>query len=279
MRKASASRKIATAIGLILLSMVFLLPYAWMIGSSFKPTSELFQYVSPVSWKTFIPLDPTLGNFAKLIGMGFIRNVANTLLLSAVTVFGCIFICASLAYIFSRFEFPGRKVFYGLCVFTMMVPFEARMIPTFLVVENIGLVDTFTGLWLPWIFDAFTIMLFTNHFAAIPADLHNAALIDGCPHVKIFYKVMLPNIGPALISGGLIKFFFSWDSYVWPLIILRKPDWQVLGVAIANLFTDQRVEWELVFAGSLVSTLPVLIIFIFLQRYYVAGMLSGSVKE
>ena len=153
------------------------------------------------------------------------------------------------------------------------------MIPTFLVVENIGLVDTFTGLWLPWIFDAFTIMLFTNHFAAIPADLHNAALIDGCPHVKIFYKVMLPNIGPALISGGLIKFFFSWDSYVWPLIILRKPDWQVLGVAIANLFTDQRVEWELVFAGSLVSTLPVLIIFIFLQRYYVAGMLSGSVKE
>ena len=212
MRKVSASRKIATAIGLILLSMVFLLPYAWMIGSSFKPTSELFQYVSPVSWKTFIPLDPTLGNFAKLIGMGFIRNVANTLLLSAVTVFGCIFICASLAYIFSRFEFPGRKVFYGLCVFTMMVPFEARMIPTFLVVENIGLVDTFTGLWLPWIFDAFTIMLFTNHFAAIPADLHNAALIDGCPHVKIFYKVMLPNIGPALISGGLIKFFFSWDS-------------------------------------------------------------------
>lgn len=266
-------------LGLILLSLVFLLPYFWMLGSAFKPRSELFAYVNPVSWKTFIPLSPTWDNFRQLFAMDFQRNVFNTLLLSVVTVIGSMFICSSMAYVFSRFEFPGRKIIYAVVVFTMMVPFEARMIPSFLVVQNLGLGDTFTALWLPWLVDAFQIMLFTNHFESIPGDLHNAAVIDGCPHWKIFYKIMLPNIVPALISGGLIKFFFAWDSYVWPLIILRKPTWQVLGVAIANLFTDQRIAWELVFASSLLSTIPVLLLFLFLQKYYVAGMTSGGVKE
>lgn len=271
--------RVFAAIGLLLLSLVFLLPYFWMLGSAFKPRSELFAYVNPVSWRTFVPLSPTWDNFRQLFAMNFQRNVFNSLLLSIVTVVGSMFICSSMAYIFSRFEFPGRKAIYAVVVFTMMVPFEARMIPSFLVVQNLGLGDTFTALWLPWLVDAFQIMLFTNHFEAIPADLHNAAVIDGCPHWKIFYKILLPNIVPALISGGLIKFFFAWDSYVWPLIILRKPTWQVLGVAIANLFTDQRIAWELVFASSLLSTIPVLLLFLFLQKYYVAGMTSGGVKE
>ncbi|AEV28368.1 ABC-type sugar transport system, permease component [Sphaerochaeta pleomorpha str. Grapes] len=266
-------------IGLSLLCLLFLLPYLWMIGSAFKARSEMFAYIFPVSWKTFIPLDPTLENFRTLVEMDFLRNVYNSLLLSAVTVLGSLFVCSSMSYIFARFTFKGAKALYAIVIFTMMVPFEARMIPTFLVVQNLGLGDTFTALWLPWLVDAFQIMLFTNHFSQIPSDLHNAAVIDGCPHYKIFYLVMLPNIVPALISGGLIKFFFAWDSYVWPLIILRRPDWQVLGVAIANLFTDQSIAWELVFASSLVSTVPVLILFLLLQKYYIAGMTSGSVKE
>jgi ABC-type glycerol-3-phosphate transport system permease component len=113
----------------------------------------------------------------------------------------------------------------------------------------------------------------------VPFDLYNAAVIDGCPHAKIFWKIMLPNIGPALISGGLIKFFFAWDAYEWPLIILRSPRWQVIGVAIANLFTDQNIAWELVFAAALLSTVPVVVLFFFLQKQYIAGMTSGGVKE
>lgn len=272
-------KNIFIVLGLVILSLVFLIPYIWMIGSAFKPASEIFRYVTPISWKTFIPLEPTFENFIAIFEMGFLRNLFNSLLLSLVTVIGSIFICSSLAFIFSRFEFPGRRMIYAIFIFTMMIPFEARMIPTFLVVQNIGLGDTFSGLWLPWLVDSFQIMLFTTHFNAIPEDLHNSAVVDGCPHWKVYYKILLPNITPAIISGGLIKFFFAWDSYVWPLIILRKPTWQVLGVAIANLFTDQRVAWEQVFASSLLSTLPVLIIFIFLQKYYVTGMISGGVKE
>ena len=262
------------------LCMVFLLPYLWMVGSAFKSRSELFSYVFPVSWKTFIPVEPTWDNFTRLLTtLGFGRNIANTLLLAVITVAGSVLVCSMTAYILALIDFPGRRIVFFLIMFTMMVPFEARMIPSFLVVQNLGLANTFTALWLPWIADAFLVFLFTNHFSELPIDLYHAAIIDGCPHWRVYWSVMLPNIGPALISGGLIKFFFAWDSYVWPLIVLRSQKWQVIGVAIANLFTDQDIEWESIFAGSLLSTIPVIILFFMLQKYYVAGMTSGGVKE
>ena len=183
------------------------------------------------------------------------------------------------AFALSLLDFPGRRLAFFVIMFTMMVPFEARMLPTFLVVQDIGLSNTFTALYLPWLADAFLIFLFSNHFAEIPFDLYHAAVIDGCPHTRIYSKIMLPNITPALVSGALIKFFFAWDSYVWPLIILRNNRFQILGVAIANLFTDQSIAWELIFSSALLSTVPVVIIFILLQRYYIAGMTSGGIKE
>ena len=267
-------------IGLLLLVTIFLLPYLWMLGSAFKSRSELFSYVLPVSWKTFIPVSPTLNNFYRLLfELGFARTIGNTILLSVITVFGTVLFCSMTAFALAMLEFPGRKILFFLIMFTMMVPFEARMLPTFLIVQDLGLSNTFTALYLPWFADAFLIFLFTNHFSELPFDLYHAAVIDGCPHTRIFSKIMLPNITPALVSGGLIKFFFAWDSYVWPLIILRTDRWQVIGVAIANLFTDQSVAWELIFSGSLLSTIPVVFLFILLQRYYIAGMTSGGIKE
>ncbi len=274
------TKKILAVTGLAMLAAVFLLPYLWMLGSAFKSRSELFSYVLPVSWKTFIPVHPTLDNFSVLLfKLGFLRTILNTLLLSAVTVFGSVVLCSMTAFALSMLEFPGRKIIFFLIMFTMMVPFEARMLPTFLVVQDVGLSNTFTALYLPWLSDAFLIFLFSNHFSEIPFDLYHAAVIDGCPHTRIYDRIMLPNILPALISGGLIKFFFAWDSYVWPLIILRTDKWQVLGVSIANLFTDQSIAWELIFSGSLLSTIPVVALFILLQRYYIAGMTSGGIKE
>ncbi|WP_320129858.1 carbohydrate ABC transporter permease [uncultured Sphaerochaeta sp.] len=273
-------KKALFSLFLIFLATVFLLPYLWMVGSAFKTRSELFSYILPLSWKTFVPLHPTLDNFSKLLfELGFGRTIANTLLLSAITVLGSVILCSMTAFALSMTEFPGRKIVFFLIMFTMMVPFEARMLPTFLVVQDIHLSNTFTALYLPWLADAFLIFLFTGHFSEIPFDLYNAAVIDGCPHTQIYWRIMLPNIGPALISGGLIKFFFAWDSYVWPLIILRSDKWQVIGVAIANLFTDQSIAWELIFSSALLSTLPVVLLFILLQPYYVAGMTSGGLKE
>ena len=279
-RMLRASAGILGFMALFLLAGVFLIPYAWMLGSAFKPRSELFTYVLPVGWKTFIPLRPTLANFGKLlVELGFLRNIGNTLLLSVITVGGSVLLSAMAGYILALVEFPGRRLALFLMLFTTMVPFEARMLPTFLVVQGLGLANTFPALFLPWLADAFLILLFRNHFSELPGDLYSAAVIDGCPHWKIFWKVMLPNVAPALISGGLVKFFFAWDSYVWPLVVLRSPKWQVIGVAVANLFTDQSVAWELIFASSVLSTIPVALIFFALQRYYIAGMLSGGVKE
>jgi len=273
-------KKTLVVLSLALLAGVFLLPYLWMLGSAFKSRSELFSYVLPVSWKTFIPVKPTLDNFTTLLfELGFTRTILNTLGLSAITVLGSVLLCSMAAFALSLLDFPGRKLAFFVIMFTMMVPFEARMLPTFLVVQDIGLSNTFTALYLPWLADAFLIFLFSNHFAEIPFDLYHAAVIDGCPHTRIYSKIMLPNITPALVSGALIKFFFAWDSYVWPLIILRNNRFQVLGVAIANLFTDQSIAWELIFSSALLSTVPVVIIFILLQRYYIAGMTSGGIKE
>lgn len=273
-------KKTLVVLSLALLVGVFLLPYLWMLGSAFKSRSELFSYVLPVSWKTFIPVKPTLDNFTTLLfELGFTRTILNTLGLSAITVLGSVLLCSMAAFALSLLDFPGRRLAFFVIMFTMMVPFEARMLPTFLVVQDIGLSNTFTALYLPWLADAFLIFLFSNHFAEIPFDLYHAAVIDGCPHTRIYSKIMLPNITPALVSGALIKFFFAWDSYVWPLIILRNNRFQVLGVAIANLFTDQSIAWELIFSSALLSTVPVVIIFILLQRYYIAGMTSGGIKE
>lgn len=273
-------KKTLVVLSLALLAGVFLLPYLWMLGSAFKSRSELFSYVLPVSWKTFIPVKPTLDNFTTLLfELGFTRTILNTLGLSAITVLGSVLLCSMAAFSLSLLDFPGRRLAFFVIMFTMMVPFEARMLPTFLVVQDIGLSNTFTALYLPWLADAFLIFLFSNHFAEIPFDLYHAAVIDGCPHTRIYSKIMLPNITPALVSGALIKFFFAWDSYVWPLIILRNNRFQVLGVAIANLFTDQSIAWELIFSSALLSTVPVVIIFILLQRYYIAGMTSGGIKE
>ncbi len=273
------SLKLFSFIGLGVLAIIFLLPYAWMLGSAFKTRTELFTYVIPMSWKTFIPLAPTMENFTRLIiDLKFYRNIFNSLLLAAATVSTTMIFCSMTAFVLSMLDFPGRKVIFTLIMFTMLVPFEARMIPTFLVVQGLGMSDTFIALFLPWVADAFLIFLFSNHFAEIPYDLYHAAIIDGCSHKRVFWSVMFPNILPALISGGLIKFFLAWDAYVWPLIIIRNEKKQVISVAIANLFTDQSVEWELIFSSAVLSTIPVVILFLFLQRYYIAGMTSSGIK-
>lgn len=131
---------------------------------------------------------------------------------------------------------------------------------------------------LPWVVDAFFIFLFRQQFRSLPDELQEAAVMDGASYFKIYWKIMLPNIRPALISAGFIKFTFAWDSYLWPVISVTDESKSVLPVAIAKLFTDEDVLWELVFAGSFVATVPVIVLFLFLQRNYVEGVASAGLK-
>lgn len=278
-KRSSAGITIIRFLGLLILVVVFMGPYVWMISSAFKPREEIFLYLNPVSWRTFIPLNPTLSNIQELwVELEFWRPILNSLGIALTTVTIAILINSMIAFALSRLKFLGREFLFVLVLSTLLIPFEAIMVPMFLVVQKIGLDDTFPGIFLPWVADAFIIFLLRQHFMELPDDLQDAAIIDGCTPFQIYWKIFLPNIKPALISAGFIKFMYSWDAYIWPLIITRDPKKSVVAIAIARLFTDQDILWEYVFAGSFMATIPIILLFLFLQRYYIQGIATTGLK-
>jgi len=278
-RYRSLFRFIIKWLGLTILILIFTGPYIWMVSSAFKPREEIFRYISPISWRTFVPLEPTFENIQRLlVELEFWRPILNSLGIAIATVTISLFINSMIAFALSRLKFPGRDFLFILVLATLLIPFEAIMVPMFLVVQNIGLDDTYFGIFLPWVADAFIIFLLRQHFVEIPDDLQDAAIIDGCTPFQIFWKVFLPNIRPALVSAGFIKFIYSWDAYIWPLIVTRDPDKAVVAIAIARLFTDQDILWEFVFAGSFLATIPIVLLFLFLQRYYVQGIATTGIR-
>lgn len=267
-------------VSIFILIVFFFGPYLWMAASAFKSRAEIFQYVSPVTWRTFVPLNPTLENFyTLLVQEGFWRPFLNSIMIAIATVCITVFISSMIAFALARMEFAGRQLVFVIILSTLLIPFEAIMVPMFLVIQNLGLDNTYLGIFIPWVADAFIIFLLRQHFLGIPSDLQDAALMDGCSYFQVYWKVMLPNIRPALVSAAFIKFIYSWDAYIWPLIITRDPKKEVITVAIAKLFTDQDIVWELIFAASFLVTIPVAILFIFLQRYYVQGIATTGIRE
>jgi ABC-type glycerol-3-phosphate transport system permease component len=262
-----------------LLVSIFATPYIWMIGSTFKPREELFRYIYPVSWRTFVPLNPTFENLRTLfVEIEFARPLINTAGIAITAVFLSILICSMIGFVLAWIEFPGRELLFFAILATMLIVFEAKLVPLFLIMQQLNLNNTYISIILPWIADAFFIFLFRQHFKSIPKELMEAAIIDGCSYFRVYWNIMLPNIVPALISAAFIKFIFTWDSYIWPLITITDESKQVVSVAIAKLFADEEVLWELVFAGSFVATIPIILLFFFLQRYYIEGVASTGLK-
>jgi ABC-type glycerol-3-phosphate transport system permease component len=278
-RSAARWRVLARGLALAVLTLVFTVPYLWMAASAFRPRAEIFASIHPLSWRTFVPLSPTLENFARLLGeRGFGLALANSLAIALVTVALSLLVNSLLGFVFARLRFPGREALFVITLSTMLIPFEAIMVSMFLVVQRLGLYDTYTAILLPWVSDAFLIFLFRQHFRDLPDELQDAAVMDGCSPFRLYWNVLLPNLKPALVSAAFIKFIWSWDAYIWPLIVTRDPRKTVVSVAIAQLFTDQNVLWELIFAGSFLATIPLVALFVFLQRYYVQGVVTSGLK-
>jgi multiple sugar transport system permease protein len=266
---------------LILLALVFLVPFIWMVGSSFKTQTEIFQYVTPLSWRTFIPQEFTWTNYLRLLELRpypITRYLGNSLFVAVSVTVLSLAINTLAAYAFARLDFPGRTLLFGLFLSTVMVPFEVLAIPLYLQVRAMGWVDTYQGLIIPWVASPLGIFLLRQFFLQIPRDLEDAAMIDGCSHFGAFWHVILPNVTPALIAFALIRFQASWDAFLWPLIIAPSPEMRVIQVAIASFVTEAYTAWDLTFAATTLATLPVIIMFIFLQRYYVQGMMMSGIK-
>ncbi len=263
------------------LAVLFLIPYLWMILSSVKPQIEIFKYVYPLSWRTFIPETFTLDAYRELfhlVPFPFSRYFLNSVFVATSVTILSLAVNALAAYAFARLEFPGRGILFGIFLSTMIVPFEVLAIPLYMQVRWFGWVNTYQALIIPWVANPLGIFLLRQFFQEIPKELEEAARIDGCSYAGAFRRIVLPNSIPALVAFALIRFQASWDAFIWPLIAAPAAEKRVIQVAIASFVTEVQTRWDLTFAASTMATIPIIVVFLVLQRYYVQGVIMSGLK-
>lgn len=250
-------------------------PFVWMILGSFKTTVELRQV--PPTW---IPEKPTLDNYRDLFDrLDFVRYFFNSAVVAAAVTAGNLLFCSMLGYALAKLEFPGKRAVFALVLGTLMVPGIVTFMPLFVIVANIGLVNTHAGLIVPFLAGAFGVFLMRQFIAGLPDALLDAARIDGAGDYYIFFRIILPLCGPALATLGVLTFLGSWNSFLWPLVVSSTEDMYTLPVAIA-LFAigQQTTNLGLLMAGAVIVVLPVLVLFIVLQRYFTQGIAMTGIK-
>jgi ABC-type glycerol-3-phosphate transport system permease component len=274
------ARVVSTTVILVVIVAAFLGPYVWMFASGFKTQASIFSDVVPISWKTFIPVDATVRNVVELFTE---RNIGGAMLNSALVaggqVLGALAVCCPAAYALTRITFPGRNVIFALILATFMLPSEALAVPLFQLVATLGLQDTLVGVGIPWIASAFGLFLLRQGFEGVPRELDEAARLDGAGHWRIFWSVILPNVRADLVTFVLTIFLFSWNGFLWPLIAIQTPEKQLVQVAIAQSVSPGELpNWGLSFAGASVATIPLLVMFVFLQRLLIPGLARTGLK-
>lgn len=266
---------------LSLFALFFVVPFLWMFLASFKPQLEIFQYIYPLNWKTFIPQTWTLENFQGLMQLEpypFTHYILNSLFVAVAVTLSSLVVNSMAAYAFAKLNFPGQNVLFAIFLSTTIIPFEVIAIPLYLEMKAFSWVNTYEALIVPWIANAMGIFLLRQFFAEIPRDLIEAAQIDGCSHLTAFRRIVLPNAVPAMITFALIRFQASWDAFFWPLIVAPSPEKRVVQVAIASFATEAQTRWGLTFAATTLATLPIIVAFVLLQRYYVQGVMTSGMK-
>jgi len=281
-RSSNVRRKVDTGLKYLVLTAVallFLFPYLWMFGASFRPVQEIFENVYPLSWRTIFPAHFTLANYQSLFTEEpFGRYLFNTLFVAGTVTVLDLFVNSLAAYAFARISFPGRDVLFVGLLATIIIPFEAIMIPLYLIVRSFGWIDTYLALIVPSAARIFSVFLLRQFMLGIPRDLEDAARIDGCRHWGIYRHVILPLSAPALISLGILTFQEHWDSFTWPLIATNHPKYRLVQVAIATFSQQDVVLWDRILAGSAVATVLPIVLFLALQRYYVRGIVTTGLK-
>lgn len=263
------------------LAVAFIVPYLWMFSSSLKPSTEIFQYIMPLSWKTFIPQVFTLDSYRELFRMvpfPFSRYLANSVFVAVSVTVLSLAVNALAAYAFAKLDFPGRNILFGIFLSTMIVPFEVLAIPLYIQVRSYGWINTYQALIIPWVANPLGIFLLRQFFQEIPKELEEAARIDGCSYFGAFRRIVLPNSIPALVAFALIRFQASWDAFLWPLIAAPAAEKRVIQIAIASFVTEVQTHWDLTFAASTMATVPIVVLFLVLQRYYVQGVVMSGLK-
>lgn len=255
--------------------LVMVGPFLWMLLSSFKTEAEIRR--TPPTWW---PHQPTLGSYSTLLGrLDFPAYFTNSVVVAVLTTAGNLLFCAAAGYALAKLRFAGRGVLFAVVLGTIMVPSIVTLVPLFVLASNLGLVNTYAGLVLPFLAQAFGVFLMRQFMLSIPEDLLEAARIDGAGELRIFWRIVLPLCRPALATLGILTFLASWNNFLWPLVAATTEDRYTLPVALALYSVGQnRARYDLLLAGSVLIVVPVLIVFVLLQRHFVRGIATTGLK-
>lgn len=261
---------------LFLMSLVFTIPFIWLVSSSLKPPAQIWVY--PPQW---IPNPVRLENYPEALSkINFLQLAANTIFVSCAFTFGVVSASSFCAYGFAKLRFPGRDLIFMVLLSTTMLPGIVLMIPQFIMFKYLGWIDTFNPLIVPVYFGggAFNIFLLRQFFLTIPEELSDAARIDGCSEFGIYGRIILPLAKPALATVGIFAFLFSWNDFMGPLIYINSEAKKTIALGLGGFINVYKTEWHWLMAASVVMTLPTILLFFVAQRYFIQGIVLTGMK-
>lgn len=255
-------------------AIIFLVPFVQMILAALSPASDLVKYPTP-----FFPSRLTLQGFEQLFRTSDILLwLGNTAIVSGVAIASHLVLCSLAGYGFARLKFRGRTFGFFAIVSTIMIPTQLLMIPTYIMFADLGLIDTLGAAIVPWLATAFGIFLMRQFFLSLPAELEEAALLDGCSQWGVFFRIVLPLARPALATLAIFTLLGAWNDLIWPLISINSEHIYTLQLGISDFQSARRTQWSLLMAGNVVATAPLILFFLFAQRQFVATMTFSGLK-
>ena len=259
---------------LVFLSAVFLMPIVWVIFSTFKPAGELFTWPP-----TLLGRNPSLDNYTQAFAAGdFGRWFLNTVVVSVLATVLTVIVNIMAGYVFAKYEFKGKKLLFGMVMVTLMIPLEVIMIPIFKVIVSTHMYNNLWGLIIPAVASPTAVFLVKQYYEPIPDALMEAARIDGASEMQILMRIMLPLAKPIISVLCIFSFMWRWNDYLWPKLVINSKTKYTLQLALANFSGEYSVDWSSLLAMSVISMIPVLVVFLTLQKYIIGGMTAGGVK-
>lgn len=273
--------KITTHSILIFVSLLSIFPFIWLISTSLKGAGENIFAYPPI----LIPQDLTFENYIGVWNkVNLLGYFINSIIVAGGTVLLNLILSSMAAYPLARMEFKGKKITFFAILATIMIPFQAIMLPVYLITIKLNLIDTvnnvagYIGLIMPFAVSAFGIFLMRQAFLTIPREMEEAAIVDGCNVFQLFWKVLLPMVKPSLAVLAIFTFIGSWGEFLWPSIVLTKEALYTLPVGVNNLQGMFSSNWRFIAAGSIISIIPIIIFFLSMQKYFISGENDGAVK-
>jgi putative chitobiose transport system permease protein len=257
------------------IALVMLFPLFWLISTSLKSSAENIFAFPP----QLFPSQPTIENYIEVWKTNpFSQYLWNSCIVAILTVTFNLLFCSLAAYPLARLNFRGRDIIFAIIVSTIMIPFQIVMIPLYILMVQLGLRNSYLGIIFPNLASAFGIFLLRQAFQGVPKELEEAARMDGCSELGLWWHIMIPAVRPALVTLAIFVFIGSWSDFLWPLIVLDRPEYYTLPLGVARLAGTFSLDWRLIAAGSVISIAPVLLFFILMQRYIVPNDSGSGVK-